>query len=186
MFKRNKVSNITNVGIFSLYLAAFIGGLASTIYLPAVLTMEHDLGTVSSYIKLLLPCYLLGVSGGSLIIGTLADVYKTKKVYLICFFIYILSSLVCMIATDVYVLLFVRVIQGAGAVAGATLSLSMVTKYLTGEKFDKIVFTLVALISLGPALASSLGGILLIFIDSWRFIFLLLTALIVLNTVLLY
>lgn len=184
--KNSQVSKLTLFGLIALCLAAFVGGISSSIYMPAVLHMQQSLHTNAGEIKLLITAFLIGVSGGSLLVGILSEVYMTKRVYVISFIFYTIATLVCVFTSDVHVFMAMRVIQGVGAVAGATLSLAIVTRYLTGKEFKIAMYTIVACISFGPAVAPTVGGLILDFVDSWRFLFSFLTFLIFINTILLY
>ncbi len=186
LIKNPKLNTLTIIGVFALCMAAFIGGVSSSIYMPAVLHMEHSLHTDAAHIKLLITAYLMGVSGGSLLVGILAEVYMVRRIYLISFIGYTVATLVCTITSNVDLFMIMRVVQGVGAVAGATLSLALVTKYLTGREFKIAMYTVVACISFGPAVAPTVGGLILGAIDSWRFLFSLLTIFIFINTALLY
>ncbi len=55
--------------------------------------------------------------------GVLSDFFGRKKIIALGLLIYIIGSLVCALSHNIYILIFGRVLQGAGAVSGALLAL---------------------------------------------------------------
>lgn len=169
-----KVVGISSLVTWTLYFAAFIGGLSSSFYLPAALRIEHDLHTTTALVKLALTVYLAGVSIGSLTIGPLTVAFGMKRTYLTAFAVYTLTNLVCAFTQEMNSFIVARFFQGSTAVAGATLSLAIIASYLRGVQYKISTYTLVALISLGPAIGTGLGGFVLHLFDIWQLLFILL------------
>ena len=56
--------------------------------------------------------YMLGAASASMIFGPLSDIIGTKKPILINLTLLILSSIICAMANNIYVVLFGRLLQG--------------------------------------------------------------------------
>lgn len=181
-----KPANLSTVAIWALFFAAFIGGLSSSFYLPASIHIKSDLHTTEVLVKLAMTTYLAGVSLGSFCLSPFTDTYGIKRVFVVLFGIYVLANLVCAFTGDMHVFIFARFWQGFTAVAGATLSLAIIAQHLTGDRYKSAAYTLVALISLGPAIGPTLGASILELIDYWRVLFILLSVGSVGGMVLLY
>ena len=93
-----------------------LGGLAyamlSSLVVPALPTMQHELGTTETGITWLLTGYLLAASVGTAIIGRLGDMYGKEKLLLWTFAILTVGTLLAAVATSLPVLILARVIQG--------------------------------------------------------------------------
>lgn len=84
-----------------------------------------------------------------------------------------LASLLVLVAPNVAVLGLLRLVQGAGAAAGAVIALAVVRDLLGGRAAATMLSRLFLVIGAAPVLAPTLGGVVLRF-TSWRGVFLLL------------
>lgn len=166
--------SLSTIGVWTLFFAAFIGGLSSSFYLPAAIHIKFDLHTTQILVKLAMTIYLAGVSLGSFCLSPFTDSFGIKRVFIILFVIYTLANLVCSFTGDMHIFIFARFWQGFAAVAGASLSLALIAEYLTGNRYKSATYVLVALISLGPAIGPTLGASVLELMHSWRLLFILL------------
>ena len=93
--------------------------------------------------------------------------------------IFILGSILSMIATNYMIMLTGRVLQGFGAAAPRVLSLALVRDQYTGRQMAKILSFVMSIFILVPVLAPTIGQLILYFTD-WRTIFTLLLSLAIL------
>src|SRR5580693_9007862 len=93
-----------------------VGGLAyamlSSLVVPALPTMQHDLHTTETGITWLLTGYLLAASVGTSILGRLGDMYGKERLLLWTLVILMAGSLLAALSTSLPVLITARVIQG--------------------------------------------------------------------------
>jgi DHA1 family bicyclomycin/chloramphenicol resistance-like MFS transporter len=84
-------------------LSAF-GPLSTDMYLPALPTLSHDLGATMSQIQITLSACILGLALGQVIAGPISDALGRRWPLLIGVAVYVLASLLCLVAPDVAVL----------------------------------------------------------------------------------
>ena len=83
-------------------------------------------------------------------------------------FIFLISSILCGLAQEMWQLIVFRAIQGVGAAALHTSAL--ITTLVSPENRNHALGTLGVMIGLGPILGPTAGG-LFISLGSWRWIF---------------
>lgn len=144
--------------------------LTTDAYLPALPNIVHDLTTDNNLTQLTLTTWFIGSASMQLFLGPISDHYGRRPVLLIGGIIFMVSTIICALTTNIGVLLFSRFFQGA------TIASMIVAGYATiHELFDhkKAITTLAWMFSitvLAPALGPLLGAIILNFAN-WRWIF---------------
>ncbi len=154
-------------------LAAF-GPLSLDMYLPALPTLASELNTTASMIQLTLTACLLGLALGQLFAGPLSDVLGRRKPLIIALIIYSISSILCVFAPSVELLIVFRLVQGLSGAAGIVISRAIVRDLYSGTELTKFFATLMLINGAAPILAPIFGGQLLQFM-SWRGVFVALT-----------
>ncbi|RPF51031.1 multidrug effflux MFS transporter [Aquisalibacillus elongatus] len=155
-----------------LMLGAFTALVPLTIdlYLPAFPELSNDLESPASLIQLSLTTTLLGIAFGQLTMGALSDVFGRKKPLTISIAIYVVASIICAVAPNVWVLIAARFIQGFSGAGGIVISRSIIRDLYTGTELTKMFSLLVLVMGLAPILAPMIGGQILLF-TSWRGLF---------------
>ncbi|GHH98648.1 multidrug effflux MFS transporter [Neobacillus kokaensis] len=147
-----------------------LGPFTIDTYLPSFPTIVSDYNTTASLVQISLTTALLGLGLGQLVIGPLSDVKGRRKPLLIFLCIYILASLICSIAPNIYFLIASRFVQGFAASGGIVLSRAIVRDLYSGKELTKF-FTLMVLVgNLGPIIAPIAGGVILNF-TVWNGVF---------------
>lgn len=147
-----------------------LGPLSVDMYLPAMPAMRAALETSVGNIQLTLSVYLAGFALFHLVCGPLADRYGRKPVITSGTLLFVLGCIGCSLATTVEELLLYRFLQGIGACVGPTLART-ITRDLFGPRRAARALSLIAmLMALAPAVAPSLGGLLLL-VFPWPSIF---------------
>jgi DHA1 family bicyclomycin/chloramphenicol resistance-like MFS transporter len=155
-----------------LVLGAFValGPMTIDLYLPALPTITEDLRTNSAAVQLTLTGTLLGLALGQLVLGPLSDALGRRRPLLAGTAVHVLASLLVLVAPNVLVLGLLRVLQGAGAAAGAVIALAVVRDLYSGRAGATMLSRLFLVIGAAPVLAPTLGGEVLRF-TSWRGLF---------------
>ncbi|WP_277674159.1 multidrug effflux MFS transporter [Piscibacillus halophilus] len=159
-----------------LMLGAFTALVPLTIdlYLPAFPELAGDLGTSASLIQLSLTTSLIGIAFGQLVIGALSDIFGRKKPLIIAIAVYIVTSIICAVAPNIWVLVVARFIQGFSGAGGIVISRSIIRDLYSGSELTKMFSLLVLVMGLAPILAPMIGGQILLF-TSWRGLFVILS-----------
>lgn len=155
-----------------LVLGAFValGPMTIDMYLPALPTIADDLMTTSAAVQLTLTGTLLGLALGQLVLGPLSDAFGRRRPLLAGTAVHVVASLLVLVAPNIAVLGLLRVLQGAGAAAGAVVALAVVRDLFTGRAAATMLSRLFLVLGAAPVLAPTLGGEVLRF-TSWRGVF---------------
>ena len=169
-----------SVPLWLLVLVTFSGTLAMHMFVPALTVAAQSLGTDATTIRMTISVYIFGLGVGQLVYGPLSDVFGRRPTLLVGLALYTLGGFAACIAPGVGVLIAARLVQAAGGCAGLLLGRAIVRD--TAESNDAVRrLALMSLMTMvGPGLAPLVGG-LLAGSFGWRSIFVVLTALGVLN-----
>lgn len=120
--------------------------------------------------QLLITMIFLGMGFGQLISGPLSDSLGRKPVIYLGFSVFTLSSLLCIYATSMEMMLVGRVLQGIGLSAPRTVSTAMVRDRFEGDYMARIMSFVTVIFIIAPIVAPSFGKLML---DSfgWQSIF---------------
>lgn len=149
---------------------AAIGPLATDMYLPALPAISQELGATMTLTQITLTASLLGVAIGQIFVGPLSDARGRRGPLLIGMSVYAVTSLLCIIAPSVEVLIALRFVQGVAGAAGIVVSFAIARDLYTDLALARCISLLMMVNYLAPMIAPPLGGLLLGF-TSWRGIF---------------
>ncbi len=155
--------------------------LAIDIYLPSMPVMASEFNISLSEVQSTLVLFLFAMGVGQILLGPLADRYGRRPVAIAGICLYIVSSLLAVLAEAFIWLQFARVLQGIAACATSIVVFSAVRDSFSAKQGAHYYSYLNGMICIIPALAPTLGGILALQFG-WRstFVFMTLFALVVL------
>lgn len=157
-------------------LLAVMGPLNIDMYLPSFPGIATDLETSISLVQVSLTTCLLGLAAGQIVIGPLSDAKGRKRPLLIATSLFVVSSLLCAVAPNIYVLIAGRFLQGFTAAAGVVISRAVVRDVFSGRELTKFFSLLMVINAVAPMAAPMMGGaILLLPFAGWQTIFLFLS-----------
>jgi DHA1 family bicyclomycin/chloramphenicol resistance-like MFS transporter len=145
-------------------------------YLPAFPGISRDLHADASQVQLTLTSCLTGIALGQLLIGPIGDRLGRRPPLIAGLGAFVVSSVACAFASNIYALATFRFIEGLGGAAGIVISRSIVRDLHAGVALVRFFSTLMLMTGLGPILAPQIGSWTLAF-TSWRGIFGVLAAL---------
>ncbi|MEH7303385.1 Bcr/CflA family multidrug efflux MFS transporter [Neobacillus drentensis] len=147
-----------------------LGPFTIDTYLPSFPTIVKDYHTTASLVQISLTSCLLGLGLGQLIIGPMSDVKGRRKPLLFFIILYLLASLTCAIAPNIYFLIGSRLVQGFAAAGGLVISRAIVRDLFSGRELTKFFTMMVLVGNLGPIVAPIAGGGILAF-TNWHGVF---------------
>jgi DHA1 family bicyclomycin/chloramphenicol resistance-like MFS transporter len=149
---------------------SIFGPLCIDMYLPALPQINRDLHASASAVQLTLTACLIGIAAGQLLLGPVSDRLGRRVPLIAGLAAFVLSSLACAVAPDIYALIAFRLVQGLGGAAGIVISRSIVRDLHSGAALAKFFATLMLATGVGPVLAPQIGSWILAFTD-WRGVF---------------
>lgn len=165
-------TNISN-GEFITLMAVIMSLVALSIdsMLPALGYMTTSLGVENANdIQWIITAVFLGMAMGLMFYGPFSDAYGRKRAIYVGVVIFLIGDLICIMASDLTLMIIGRVIQGFGGAACRVVSVAMVRDRFEGEEMGRIMSLILVIFIIVPALAPSVGqGIL--FVASWEYIF---------------
>lgn len=146
------------VGLIGAMLA-MVGPVTMAMFTPAMPEIVHAFGTTEAAVKMTLSAYFGGFALMQLFCGPLSDGLGRKPVTLAFMGIYLVASLLALLAPTIEVLIAARFLQGVGAGVGVAISRAIVRDLFTGERSASIMNMIALILGIGPALAPTLGGL---------------------------
>lgn len=120
--------------------------------------------------QLLITLFFLGLGTGPLIFGPISDSVGRKPVVYIGFVLFIFSSLLCVLAGNLTLMIAGRVLQGASLSAPRTISIAMIRDQFSGDYMARVMSFVTVVFLLVPIIAPAMGKIILE-IWNWKAIF---------------
>ena len=157
--------------IYTIAMASFIVNLDTyvvNVSLPSMATQFHTNTTAISWVAL---SYNLTVVSLLLTFGKLGDKIGLKKLFVIGFIVFSISSLLCAISYSLGMLIFSRFLQGIGASILYALPQAIIAKYIPKEQRGMAFGILASAAALGITLGAPVSGLISGFF-TWRLIFL--------------
>ncbi|QEW00995.1 multidrug effflux MFS transporter [Microbacterium caowuchunii] len=156
--------------ILVLGLLMTVNPITSNIYLPALGEMAEDLGTTVAGAQFALTGFLLGVAGGQLIVGALADSLGRRRVLLWGLAVLCAAGVLVAAAPTLGVLIAGRVLQGLGSSAAIVVARAVVSDTARGTQAARAYSLLMGMLAAGPLIGPLLGTMLLQ-LGGWRITF---------------
>ncbi|MDL0102400.1 multidrug effflux MFS transporter [Campylobacter felis] len=156
--------------IFILALMSSIAPLSTDMYLPALSQVKQSFETSEFLTQLSLASFFIAFALGQLIYGPLSDVFGRKIPALVGIFIFIVSSLFCVIIDNIYAFIALRFFEALGGCAGVVIARAIVNDLFELKEAAGVFALMMVFSALAPMLSPSFGGLLLEYF-SWHSIF---------------
>ncbi|TCJ77612.1 UNVERIFIED_ORG: EmrB/QacA subfamily drug resistance transporter [Dietzia maris] len=156
--------------------AMFLASLDQTIVSTAIRTIADDLQGLDAQ-AWVTTAYLMTSTISTPLYGKLSDIYGRKPFFVIGIVIFVVGSLLCTLATSMYMLAVFRGIQGLGAGALMSLALAIIGDIIPPRDRAKYQGYMLAVFASSSVLGPVIGGFFasadtIFGIDGWRWIFL--------------
>jgi len=147
--------------------AASLGLLASSIYVPSIPDIAHELDVPIGLVQLTMTVFLVAYGSSMLVVGALSDRFGRRIVLLSGILLCLVASLGCALAHSIEVLLIGRAFQALGSCAGVVIARAMVRDLFDREQTARAMSILAASVTIVPVMAPALGGYLEVWLG-WR------------------
>ncbi|WP_386679723.1 multidrug effflux MFS transporter [Loktanella sp. R86503] len=144
--------------------------LATDMYLAALGDLATSMNASHAAAEFSLSIFFLGLCLGQLLLGPLTDTYGRKVPLLIGTALFTVTSIALPLVNDIHWFNGLRFVQAIGASAGMVVGRAIVKDLYDGRRAAQVMTVLVMLLTIGPIVSPTLGGLLL---DAfgWRSIF---------------
>lgn len=151
-----------------------IGALSIDMFLPGLPELKNDFNTTTANAQLTLSLFMIGLGLGNLFVGPISDSMGRKKPLVISMVVFALASLGIVFVENIWVMVFLRFVQGFTGGAGAVISRAVTSDMYRGNELTKFLALLMLVNGVAPVIAPALGGLILSF-AVWRMVFVILT-----------
>jgi DHA1 family bicyclomycin/chloramphenicol resistance-like MFS transporter len=149
---------------------SIFGPLCLDIYVPALPSISRNLHASASAVQITLASCTIGLAIGQLVFGPISDRVGRRVPLMAGLAAFVVSSVACAFAPNVYVLTAFRLVQGLGGAAGMAMSRAIARDLHSGVALVRFFSVLSVATGLGPLIAPQIGGWILAF-TSWRGVF---------------
>jgi DHA1 family bicyclomycin/chloramphenicol resistance-like MFS transporter len=141
-----------------LVLATIVFEMSSDLYLPSLPEMSIFYNVPHHIIVMTISIYMIGFSLMGLVGGALSDSLGRKSVFMLGMGIFVIGSLGCYFADDVYFLTLSRLVQGMGAGISYVISTAMIKDSFSDQVCSRLFSLMGTAIALSPTIAPILGS----------------------------
>ncbi|MCC6467518.1 MAG: multidrug effflux MFS transporter [Alphaproteobacteria bacterium] len=134
------------------------------IFVPSMPGLVAYFATSGAAVQLGITLYLLTIGLGQLFFGPISDRFGRRPVLIAGVAIYMLGSLICVVAPAIDEFLVGRVIQALGGCAGLVLGRAMIRDMHSREKSASVLGYVTMTMAVATALAPSAGA----YLDAWQ------------------
>ncbi len=152
-------------------LGVIMATLDASVVNIALPTLQRTFATAFTTVEWVVLAYSVTITGLLLSAGRLADLRGRRRVYAAGLVLFTLASAACGFAPGVGVLIAARVVQGIGAALLSANGSALLVSAFPGEERGKALGAFGAMVGVGLAIGSPLGGIVIQH-ASWRWLFL--------------
>ncbi|GAB3785360.1 MFS transporter [Dyella agri] len=154
----------------TLALSMLLASLGTSIANIALPTLAETFSAPFAQVQAVVVAYLAALTISVIVAGQLGDRHGLKPMLMAGLGLFAAASLLCSVASNLWLLIGFRTLQGIGAAFLMTLSMAFMRETATETRVGRAMGLLGTVSALGTALGPSLGG-LLIPATGWRGIF---------------
>lgn len=145
----------------SLSLSMLLASLSTSIANVGLPTLAQAFTASFQQVQWIVLAYLLAITTLIVSVGRLGDLFGRRRLLLAGLTLFTLASILCAVASALWLLIAARVVQGLGAATMMALSMAFVGDTVPKEKTGRAMGILGTMSAIGTALGPSLGGVLI-------------------------
>lgn len=148
-------------GLVCLSLSMFLASLCTSIVNVALPTFTQAFNTNFQAVQWIVLSYLLAITTMIVSVGRFGDLVGRRKLLLAGLIIFTVASGMCGLATDLWMMIGARVLQGLGAAIMMALSLAFVSETVPKARIGMAMGVLGTMSAIGTAMGPTVGGVLI-------------------------
>ncbi|KAI9269650.1 major facilitator superfamily domain-containing protein [Helicostylum pulchrum] len=149
-----------NTILFLVAIGGAISPVSTTIYYPALITMQHDFQTTDITLNASLSIYTFFSAFFPLVWATFGDLFGRRRIYIISFFISVVGSVGCALSVNAEMFIVFRAVSAIGSCSAMSMGAGTIADiFEPGERGRAFAYYTCGPL-LGPALGPIIGGYL--------------------------
>lgn len=152
--------------------ATALGPLAMQIVMPALPLIQRHFAISTGTTQLVFSVSAFAIAFSTLVYGPVSDRFGRRPAILGGLLIYVIGSVICILAPTIHWLIAGRVVQAAGGCAGIVLSRAIIRDLFDRDRAAQMIAYVTMGMVVAPMFAPVVGGVLIDVFD-WRAIFVL-------------
>ncbi|KAL7422665.1 hypothetical protein Q5752_001956 [Cryptotrichosporon argae] len=145
--------------VFAISVAALLGPVASSAFLPSITYMAADLHTTAAVIDYTVAVFILTIGLAPVVWSTLSGFYGRRPVYLVSLPVMVVASIGVAVSRNVTELIVTRVLQGIGSSAVLSVGAGTIGDIYRPTERANAMSWFYSGVLLGPALAPVIAGV---------------------------
>ena len=144
--------------------------MSMQVFLPALPAIQEAFTVSAGRAQMVLSVSLAAIAFSTLGFGPASDRFGRRPVMVVGLVIFLVGSVICVVAPSIEILILGRVVQAVGGAAGMVLSRAIIRDLYDRETAAKMLAYMVTALVLAPMVAPLIGGVLND-VSGWRSIF---------------
>jgi DHA1 family bicyclomycin/chloramphenicol resistance-like MFS transporter len=141
-------------------IASSLSVFGMTIILPAISSIGERFGEPFSSVQFVVSAYLFGLAFAQPVSGFLCDRIGRRRVMLAGFAVFIVASLLCIVAPSLNLLIMGRFMQAVGASVGTVATRAILRDTRSGEQMAEAMSYVAIAMGIAPIIGPIFGGLL--------------------------
>ncbi len=161
-----------------------LGQASIALYLPSLISIAHDLSISPTAVKQTITAFIVGYGISPMLFGPLSDRYGRKPILLFSLFISCIGYAINLFASNIYIFIFARILQGLGGGGILVSARSIMRDTFVNKELSSASSYLSMGFAIGFGFTPTVGGYLALYCG-WRanFVLLLIIGIVLLVTI---
>lgn len=155
-----KQSQMKILALYLLSISSFFVSLNQNIYTPVIPLIRDSFHVSITWVNFTVSSFIFIVALIQIILGTVIDTKNQKRLLILSFVLLSVSTITCAFATNFTLFMIFRIVQAIGAGIIPLVAINMISHLFEGKTRGNAMGTYQILLTLAPAVAPILGGIL--------------------------
>lgn len=155
-----KMSQTKILSLYLLSISSFFVSLNQNIYTPVIPLIRDSFHVSINWVNFTVSSFIFIIALIQIILGTVIDTKNQKRLLILSFVLIGISTIICAFTTNFILFMIFRIVQAIGAGIIPLVAMNMISHLFEGEKRGSAMGTYQILLTLAPAVAPILGGIL--------------------------
>lgn len=153
----------SQIKVFVLYLLSictFFASLNQNIYTPAIPLIRDSFNVSINWVNFTVSSFIFIIAMIQIVLGMVIEAKNQKRLLLVSFVFISISTIICASTTNFMLFMISRLVQAIGAGIIPLVTINMIAQLFEGQARGSAMGTYQILLTLAPAIAPILGGLL--------------------------